>query len=149
MTLAVTEAELRQLLAETPFTRGYEFKVGAIGDGMCTLEVPFQEAFERPGGIVSGQVFMTAADVAMWLAIMTRFGKADMSVTAEITTAFLSAAKQENFHCTARVLKWGRRLIYGVAECVNGGGKLLTHHTITYSRPDDSQPAAAPQARDR
>lgn len=148
MALAVTEAELRELLAETPFTRAFGFRVFSIGEGTCTLEVPFQGVFERPGGIVSGQVFMTAADVAMWLAIMTRFGKADMSVTAEMTTAFLSAARQEDFRCTASVLKWGRRLIYGVAECVNGGGKLLTHHTITYSRPDESQPAAARRARD-
>jgi hypothetical protein len=26
-------------------------------------------------------------------------------------------------------------LVYGVAECVNGEGKLLTHHTLTYIRP--------------
>jgi acyl-coenzyme A thioesterase PaaI-like protein len=32
--------------------------------------MPFQKAIERPGGIVSGSVFMTAADLAMWLAIM-------------------------------------------------------------------------------
>jgi hypothetical protein len=30
----------------------------------------------------------------------------------------------------------GGRLIYGVAECVNGDGTLLTHHTFTYARPD-------------
>lgn len=148
MALAVTEAELRELLAETPFTRPYGFRIQSIGEGTCTLAVPFQRAFERPGGIVSGQVFMTAADVAMWLAIMTRFGKTDGSVTAEMTTAFLSAAKQEDFRCTARVLKWGRRLIYGVAECVSSGGKLLTHHTITYSRPNDSQRTPADQIID-
>lgn len=37
----------------------------------------FQEAFERPGGMVSGHVYMAAADVAMWLAIKTRPGLAD------------------------------------------------------------------------
>lgn len=143
MALAVTESELRQLLAETAFTRSYGFRLYSIADGECILDVPFQEAFERPGGIVSGQVFMAAADVAMWLAIMTRLGKADLSVTAEMKTAFLNAAKQEDFRCTAKILKLGKRLIYGVAECVNNGGKLLTHHTITYIRPD-SNPRAAP-----
>jgi acyl-coenzyme A thioesterase PaaI-like protein len=33
--------------------------------------VPFDAALERPGGIVSGMTLMGAADVAMWLAIMT------------------------------------------------------------------------------
>lgn len=135
MPLAVTESELRDLLAATPFTRGYGFEVHAIGDGACSLDVPFQEAFERPGNIVNGSVFMAAADVAMWLAIMTRLGKEHMSVTAGMTTAFLHPAVRETFRCSASVLRLGRRLIYGVAECVNGEGKLLTHHTLTYIRP--------------
>ena len=135
MSLAVTEPELRQLLADVAFTRNYGFRLHSIGDGECSLDVPFQPAFERPGGMVSGQVFMAAADVAMWLAIMTKLGLQDGAVTAEMKTNFLSGARQEDFLCRARILKLGKRLVYGVAECVNGGGKLLTHNTITYVRP--------------
>jgi acyl-coenzyme A thioesterase PaaI-like protein len=134
--LAVTEHELQQLLSDVAFTRNYGFRLSVIAEGACTLHVPFQVAFERPGGLVSGQVFMAAADVAMWLAIMTKLGKTDQSVTVELTTAFLNGAKQEDCHCTAKILKMGKRLIYGVAECVSGTGRLLTHHTITYVRPD-------------
>jgi len=135
MALAVTDTELRALLADVPFTRAYGFALAAIADGECTIHVPFQKAFERPGGIVSGQVFMAAADVAMWLAIMTKLGATDPSVTAEMTTAFLGSAKEEAFRCTARVLKLGRRLVYGVAESVGADGTLLAHHTVTYARP--------------
>lgn len=134
--LAVTADELQQLLHEVTFTRHYGFRLLAIADGECTLHVPFQVAFERPGGIVSGPVFMAAADVAMWLAVMTKLGKADTSVTVELTTAFLRAARQEDFRCTAKILRLGKRLIYGVAECVDRTGTLLTHHTLTYARPD-------------
>ena len=134
MDLAATEAELRHLLAEVPFTRAYGFRLHAIAPGQCTLDVPFQPLFERPGGIVGGQVFMAAADVAMWLAIMTRLGSSDGSVTAAMTSAFLDAARRESFRCTARVVKLGRRLVYGVAESVSGEGRLLTHHTLTYAR---------------
>ena len=134
MTLAATEAELRRILEEVAFTRSYGFKLEAIDDGQCTLVVPFQAAFERPGGIVSGQVFMAAADVAMWLAIMTRLGPADESVTAGVTSAFLGAARREPFRCTARIVKLGRRLVYGVAECVGDAGRLLAHHSLTYAR---------------
>ena len=48
--LAVTEAELQQLLRDVAFTRHYDFSLQALADGECTLNVPFQEAFERPGG---------------------------------------------------------------------------------------------------
>ena len=138
MVLAATEAELRQRLAEAAFSNMYGFRLHSFADGECALDVPFQPAFERPGGIVSGPVFMAAADVAMWLAIMTRLGKDDRSVTAEMKTSFLNAARHEDFRCTAKILKLGKRLVYGVAECVNAQGKLLTHHTMTYIRPNPS-----------
>jgi uncharacterized protein (TIGR00369 family) len=137
MKLACREEELTQLLNEVAFTRNFGFALHAIEDGECSINVPFQEWFERPGGIVSGQVFMAAADVAMWLAIKTRLGLDDASVTAEMKTNFLGAAKRSEFRCTAKVLKFGRRLIYGVAECVTSDGRLLTHHTVTYIRPTE------------
>jgi acyl-coenzyme A thioesterase PaaI-like protein len=135
MALAVTEAELQRILDDVAFTRSYGFRLQAIGEGECTLEVPFRTDFERPGGIVSGQVFMAAADVAMWLAIMTRLGATDGSVTAGMTSAFLGAARREPFRCTARIVKLGRRLVYGVAESMGAGGRLLAHHSLTYARP--------------
>ena len=137
MVAAVTEAELRDLLSHVSFTRQFGFKLHSFNDGECTMTVPFQKNFERPGGVVSGQVYMAAADVAMWLAIMTRLGKSDGSVTAEMKTNFLSGAREEDILCHAKILKLGRRLIYGVAECTTLGGKLLTHHTITYIRADN------------
>src|SRR5262249_62409532 len=72
MSLAGTEAELQGILDDVAFTRAYGFRLHTIDEGRCTLAVPFQAAFERPGGIVSGQVLMAAADVAMGLAVLER-----------------------------------------------------------------------------
>jgi len=131
MSLPVTESQLQNLLGEVPFTRNFGFRVHSLGDGECALAVPYQPDFERPGGIVSGQVFMAAADAAMWLAIMTRLGLEENAVTVELKTNFLGAARREDILCSAKILKQGNRLIYGVAECLNGKSKLLAHHTIT------------------
>src|SRR6185436_3936360 len=97
MPLAATESELQQILTDVAFTRNLGLRLHSIGDGECALSVPFQPAFERPGGIVSGQVFMAAADVAMWLAIMTKLGTEEVAVTAEMKTNFLNGARQEDF----------------------------------------------------
>ena len=134
--LAVTTDELNQVLSSSPFARIYGLKLDSFATGECTLVMPFQESLERPGGIVSGSVLMTAADAAMWLAIMTRLGKDAMTVTSGMTTAFLSSAKREDVRCTARVLRLGKRLVYGVADCGNEAGSLISHHTITYARLD-------------
>jgi len=138
MPLAVTEQELEQLLSDVPFTSSYGFRLHSLGDGECALSVPFQPRFERPGGLVSGQVFMAAADVAMWLAIMTGLGMKEAAVTAEMKTSFLAAARKEDFLCQAKILKLGKRLVYGVAESISSSGRLLAHHTITYIRTEDA-----------
>lgn len=132
--MLVQAAELEALLRSLPFARRLGMKVIELGDGTCTVRVPFRRAFERPGGIVSGDVYMNAADVTFWLAIKTFAGLEDTSVTSQLNTAFLSAAKREPFLCRATVLRRGRRVIYGVAECV-AGGRILTHHTLSYMRP--------------
>ena len=134
--IAASESELTELLSQVSSIRHYGFRLHSFGDGECVLAVPYQKELERPGGVVGGQVFMAVADVAMWLAILTRLGPRDGSVTAEMKTSFLSSARQEDILCHARILKLGRRLIYGLAECTNQHGKLLTHHTITYIRVD-------------
>src|SRR5215471_13017170 len=117
MALACNELQLENLLRDVAFTREFGFKLYSIADGQCTIDVPFRAAFERPGGIVSGQVFMAAADVAMWLAIKTKLGIGDGSVTVEMKTNFLGSARKQSFRCVAHVLKLGRQLIYGSAEC--------------------------------
>lgn len=135
MSPAASEAELQALMEQAVFARHYGFSLRRIDDGLCTLLIPFQPGLERPGGVVGGPAFMAAADVSMWLAILTRLGAADRSVTSALNTTFLNAARREDFLCTARVVKLGQRLIHGTAECVSLDGRLLTHHTITYVRP--------------
>ena len=134
MSLAASEAELQALMEQAVFAREYRFGLHRVGDGLCTLLIPFQPALERPGGVVGGPAFMAAADVSMWLAILTRLGATDRSVTSALNTTFLNAARREDFLCTARVLKLGRRLIHGTAECVGLDGRLLTQHSVTYVR---------------
>ena len=123
--------ELNDLLASHEFTRRYRFRVVAAGDGTCEMVAPYLPEHDRPGGIVSGQVYMHAADVAFWLAVKTRLGGAEEYVTSSMTTAFLSPARGEAFTCHARLLKVGRRLIFGEAAC-RLGDRVLTHHTLTY-----------------
>jgi uncharacterized protein (TIGR00369 family) len=130
---ATTPGELNELLDAHEFTRRMALRVVSLGDGECELEVPYRPEHDRPGGIVSGQVYMHAADVAFWLAIKTRLGVEDASVTSSMTTAFLGSASRETLLCRARVLKVGRSLVYGFAEC-RAGDRLLTHHTLTYAR---------------
>ena len=135
MAVAISAGQLEDVLARAAFARVYGFRLHSFGTGECVIEVPFNADLERPGGIVAGTAYMTAADVVFWLAIVTRLGlDGEASVTVNMTTSFLSSARQEAFLATGRVLREGRSLIYGTAECTSLDGRLLTHHTLTYTR---------------
>jgi acyl-coenzyme A thioesterase PaaI-like protein len=127
--------ELQRLLDKAKFLRPYGFRVVQADRRKCMLERPHTPALERPGGIINGPALMAAADCAMWLAIKARLGIDGDALTSELNTAFLAPAKSEHVYCTARILKMGRRLIYGVAQCHGKTGTLFSHHTVTYVRP--------------
>jgi acyl-coenzyme A thioesterase PaaI-like protein len=126
--------ELQGLLDRSRFLRPYGFRVVKANGAGCTLELPHKTSLERPGGIINGPALMAAADCAMWLAIKARIGVEGDALTSELNTAFLAPAKGEHVYCTARILKMGRRRIYGVAECHGKRGNLFSHHTLTYVR---------------
>ena len=128
------KAALQRLLGRSRFVGGYGLKIVSVSDAECTIAMPFRRALERPGGTVNGPAFMAAADCAMWLAIKRHIGLEHDAVTSELNTAFLNAARRETVYCTARVLKLGKRIIYGTAECHDRRGRLFTHHTVTYAR---------------
>ncbi len=116
------------------FTSAYGFQVVSVGAGEATVRVPFMKRWERPGGILSGQVYMNAADCAMWLAILGSHGRGSITVTTELNTSFIAPAREEDITCTARILRNGRRLIHGLADCHGADGRLLSHHMVTYAR---------------
>ncbi len=137
---AVTAADLQDILETTPFTAAYGFKLGRFSRNCCEILVPYIALFERPGGIVSGQAYMTAADVAAWFAIKTVSGAADRSVTIEMTTSFLDSLQRGDFVCRAEVMKAGKTATFITAQCSTTDGRILTHHTIRYLRPVTFQP---------
>jgi acyl-coenzyme A thioesterase PaaI-like protein len=128
-----TLEELAELVATAPFLKPFGFIVQSCAPGECTLRVPYASSLERPGGVVSGITIMGAADVAMWLAILTRRGPAEQWVTTDLKTAFLRGARETDLYCLARVLKLGKRTAYGTAECRAANGDLLAHHVISYA----------------
>ncbi len=130
--------ELQSVLDSAPFVQQYGFQLESADAGICTLYCPGNASFLRPDTIVSGPIFMAAADVAMWIAIISALGRdASSTVTVEMKTNFVSAlVGVQDFRCTATVMKSGSRLVFGIADCRALDGRLLTHHTMTYIRRD-------------
>ncbi|CAN5193713.1 hypothetical protein BH18CHL2_BH18CHL2_11120 [soil metagenome] len=131
---AISEQAARRVLEESPFARWWGFVLESLGEGTAAVRLPARDEFIRPGGYLQGGASMALADVAFWLALMTKTGEERMALTLEMKTSFLRAARSDLL-CDARVLKAGRRIVYGVASTMDTGGELVAHHTLTYMRP--------------
>jgi len=128
------KVQCQALLDESAFVRDFGFVIESLADGACTLFVAYKDAFERPGGVVSGPTYVAAADVAAWLAIKTELGLHDESVTADMTAQFIRGIRRAPFRCTARVLRLGGRLVFVAAECNDEAGDIVANFAITYIR---------------
>jgi acyl-coenzyme A thioesterase PaaI-like protein len=134
---AVTPDEIQALLRTSPFMSGYGFALDALGDGFCSLLLPYDARHDRPGGVVTGIVLVAAADLSMWFAIMTRVGAAAAarSVTIELKTSFLRGARGDVLTKARWLDDDGGHAIHGVADAYDGSGALVAHHTLSYVDP--------------
>jgi acyl-coenzyme A thioesterase PaaI-like protein len=130
--------DLQAVLDRSPFMQQYGFRVASADTNTATIRCSGRADALRPDGIMSAPVFMAGADVAMWMAIIGTLGPAaESTITVEMKTNFVSAlVGPEDFRCTANILKAGKRIVYGTADCRALDGRLLTHHTMTYYRRD-------------
>ena len=128
----------QRLLEGSPFGRWWGYRIEAVGPGTVRLRLPFQAGFERPGGVLQGGCAMTLADVTFWIAGMTVIGPDPSSLTLQMSSTFLRPATLGDLRSEARILRAGRRILYGEASVTDARGNLLTHHVLTYMRSDSS-----------
>ena len=96
-----------------PLAAAWGVTVLEAADGVARLRLPADPLLLRPGNTVSGPAIMGLADVAMWMALLTTTQGRDNSVTSTMNVNFLRPAGPGPLVATARVIKAGKRMIYG------------------------------------
>ena len=118
-----------------PFASALDIETLEIGEGTAMLRLPFRADFLRPGGTVGGPLLMGLADVAMYAAVLSATGAA-ASVTANLNVTFLRKPAPMPVVAEARVIRHGRRLVYGeIALFSEGDPKIIAHATASYALP--------------
>jgi uncharacterized protein (TIGR00369 family) len=134
-----TLAEVNAFIqAELPFARELGISCESIGPDEVVARWPFSERWLRPVSYASGPVMMALADVALYFALFTRGGISPLAVTNELKINFLRpAVARRDLLARARILKRGRRVVYGAIEVWEDGdpGRLVAHATSSYVMP--------------
>jgi uncharacterized protein (TIGR00369 family) len=111
--------------------------VESVGGRRATVKLAVDESHLRPGGTISGPTVMTAADVALYVAVLGEIGIVPLAVTTSLTINFLrkpAAGRDVIAECT--LLKVGRALAVGEVSIFSMGDQEPVAHAVgTYSIP--------------
>jgi len=137
----ISMSEVREICDEAlPWAVDTGMAVEEIGEGWCSVRLPYRDQFLRPGGTVAGPLLMGLADFAMYIAVMSVIGRVELAVTTNLTCNFLRRPRPVDVIGHARLLKVGRRLAYGEVSLFSEGDEAagpVAHVTATYSIPPE------------
>lgn len=114
-----------------------DFAVERVDEAGLCLRLAVAERHLRPGGTVSGPAMFALADVAVYLAILSRIGPVALAVTTGCSMDFLrKPAAGRDVLAEVRLLKLGRSLAVGdVLLFSEGVADPVARGTFTYSLP--------------
>lgn len=137
MELAMDRDALTAFLARDFGQVAADFTVERADAAGVTLRLRVAERHLRPGGTVSGPAMFGLADVAMYLAILSRIGPVALAVTTNCSIDFMrKPAAGRDVLAEARLLKLGRVLAVGdVLLFSEGGAEPVARAGMTYSIP--------------
>lgn len=132
----MTRDDLSVFLA-THFPQAMGFDIDRVTPEGMVLRLRVTDADLRAGGTVSGPAMFGLADVAMYLAIISRIGEVPLAVTTNASIDFLrKPAAGVDLLGEARLLKLGRRLAVGdVLVFSDGQAEPVARAGLTYSIP--------------
>lgn len=135
----MTADDLQAFLAEEFGQVSADYVVERADALGVTLRLKVAERHLRPGGTVSGPAMFATADVAMYLAILTRIGPKALAVPTNCAIDFMrKPAAGCDLLAEARLLKLGRTLVVGdVLLFSEGGVDPVARAGLTYSIPSD------------
>lgn len=135
--LAMDAAELSAFLAREFPQVADDFAIDRVDAQELVVRLLPAGRHLRPGGTISGPSMFALADVAVYLAILSRIGPQALAVTTNCSIDFMrKPAAGVALVCTARLLKLGRVLAVGDALIRSGEDPApVARAGLTYSIP--------------
>ena len=89
------------------------------GDG-AVLRMPYGDHLARDGGVISGQSMLAFADSAMVVVISSAIGGYRNMATVDMTSSFMSAARNTDIVARGEIVKAGKRMVFGQIRLEDG-----------------------------
>jgi uncharacterized protein (TIGR00369 family) len=109
-----------------------DLKLEKVEHGKAVMRMPFRPEITNGTGAVHGGAIVSLCDTTFYVALASIYGRDQDTSTVALQCNFLAAAKPpHDLIAEARVLKAGRRIVYGEVY-VRSGEKIVAHATLDF-----------------
>ena len=109
-----------------------DLKLESIEHGKAVMRMPFRQEITNGTGAVHGGAIVSLCDTVFYCALASIFGRDQETTTVALQCNFLRPAlPPHDLVAEARVLKGGRRIVYGEVY-VRSGERLVAHATLNF-----------------
>ncbi len=109
-----------------------DLKLESVERGRAVMRMPFREEITNGTGAVHGGAIVSLCDTVFYVALASIYGREQDTTTVSLQCNFLAPALPPNdLVAEARVLKSGRRVVYGEVN-VRSGEKMVAHATLNF-----------------
>jgi uncharacterized protein (TIGR00369 family) len=128
-----TEDALQTRLADIPIFKTLRLEPVSIGEGIATLRLPYDPAYDGIFRSLHGGLLMTLADTAACIAVLTLTGPDAVITTTDMNIRFLGACRSDAT-AEAKIIKFGKTLCPVAVEICNAEGSRVAVAQVTYMR---------------
>jgi uncharacterized protein (TIGR00369 family) len=109
-----------------------DLKLESVERGRAVMRMPFRQEITNGTGAVHGGAIVSLCDTVFYVALASIYGREQDTTTVSLQCNFLAPARPPNdLVAEARVLKAGRRVVYGEVN-VRSGEKIVAHATLNF-----------------
>jgi uncharacterized protein (TIGR00369 family) len=125
-----------------------DLQLEKVERGKAWMRMPFRQEITNGTGAVHGGAIVSLCDTVFYVALASIFGREQDTTTASLQCNFLAPAlPPHDLIAEARVLKAGRRIVYGEVY-VRSGSKIVAHATLNFLNSYAAEkPAGAREAQ--
>jgi uncharacterized protein (TIGR00369 family) len=118
----------------SPWVRDLGLRVESLDDRTAVLRLPWSDRLARDGGGMCGQALMSAADIAMAIAVSGAVGEYVPMTTVQQNTTFLRPIVEKDVLVTVVITKLGRTMAFAdIRMTAEGDHEPYAHATTVYA----------------
>lgn len=114
------------------FVQLLDLQLESVERGKAVMRMPFRSEITNSTGAVHGGAIVSLCDTVFYVALASIYGREQETTTVALQCNFVAPARPpHDLVAEARVLKAGRRVVYGEVY-VRSGEKIVAHATLNF-----------------